>query len=177
MEIEVDPKSVKDGIRMMAKVARKSAKVTKQAINAAVKKTKKDAIRQVAADNKIAQKHIRVTRARTFQATVHNLKGSVWIGTFRVSPMRLGKPKQMSSGVKVGRHRFSNAFVATIRGHVGMFRRWPLPSTKRSTGAWSLNLPIEEQWIDLNQTNVTALEAKALRNLDAELAVRLKEIG
>ncbi len=177
MEIVVDPKSVQAGFRVMKKVARKTAKVTKQSINAAVKVTKKDAIKQVAKDHNIAQKHIRVTRAKTYQATVRNLKGSVWIGTFRVSPMRLGKPVQMSSGVKVGRHRFSNAFVTKMGDHVGIFRRWPLPSTKRSKGAWSLNLPIEEQWIDLKQTNVTALEAKALRNLESALAARISDIG
>lgn len=73
---------------------------------------------------------------------------SVWFGLNPIAISQLGKAKQHSTGVRVGRYNFDGAFIATMKsGHEGVFKRKSSSNTrreKRPDGQWT-ELPIEEE--------------------------------
>lgn len=73
---------------------------------------------------------------------------NVWFGLSPISVGALGKPVQTDIGVRVGKHHFIGAFVATMKsGHQGVFKRKHDSGgkrSKRSDGQWT-ELPIEEE--------------------------------
>lgn len=68
------------------------------------------------------------------------MTGVAWLGTLRIPAKYAGRMKQQKGGVRVGRHFFENAFVATMKsGYMGVF--------KRVSGG------IEQEYIDLPQAD------------------------
>ena len=75
--------------------------------------------------------------------------GSVWVGAKDYTVSNLGKVRQTRNGTRVGRHSFPGSFVATMRdGRLSSFQRASV-LTHRSPRAWSPNLPVREDRIEL----------------------------
>lgn len=93
---------------------------------------------------------------RIFSTRYHQsyqLKGtkrsvSVWFGLNPIAVYQLGNARQTSTGVRVGRHEFNGAFIATMdSGHTAVFKRSNTADSrreKRKDGQWT-ELPIEEE--------------------------------
>jgi len=71
----------------------------------------------------------------------------VWFGLEPIPTYRLGRAEQNNMGVRVGRHQFDGAFIATMKnGHQGVFERKASKNNrreKRPDGQWT-ELPIDE---------------------------------
>lgn len=95
-----------------------------------------------------------------------------------------GRPPYVTARIGGQTKTYPNAFVARMRsGHVGIFTRVP-PSARRSTGAWSLNLPIVELrgpslvrvFIKHLTEGYAYAEAALLKNLEHELAFAMRNV-
>lgn len=99
------------------------------------------------------QKEIHITNARP--NAVGSASGRITSRGYRIplikfaargqAPSR-GKGPGVTAGVRGGRKRYPNAFIATMsNGHRGVFKRdEKRPMGKQSPGAWGPNLPIVE---------------------------------
>ncbi|WP_394179631.1 hypothetical protein [Marinomonas posidonica] len=79
---------------------------------------------------------------------------NVWFGLSPISVYSLGKAKQTDLGVRVGKHHFIGAFIATMKsGHTGIFKRKYAAGgkrTKRQDGQWT-ELPIEAVTMEIDK--------------------------
>ena len=84
-------------------------------------------------------------------ASRHGLNASVGLNpkASRIKAVDLGQPKQNKAGVRVGRHSFRGAFIATMpSGHTGVFRR-----------KGKARLPIQEMHVSLTAAMADAMES------------------
>lgn len=68
----------------------------------------------------------RKVRAKKSLAKARSLakRGVTWMGTMKIPAKYGGRMKQVHGGVKVGRHFFENAFIATMKNdYQGVFKR------------------------------------------------------
>jgi hypothetical protein len=86
---------------------------------------------------------------------------NVWFGLSPIAVSALGKPKQTDIGVRVGKHQFIGAFIATMKsGHSGVFKRKHASGgkrSKRSDGQWT-ELPIEEERFSIEKIALPIIE-------------------
>lgn len=167
---------VKKMTRDLTKVQKKIVpKVTSQALNKTGKQVRTQAVRQVSAMAGIRQKLVRSRlRFQSFsKPTRLRLIISAWF--MPILAFKVGNARETSTGVKVGKRSFGNAFIATMpSGHIGVFARIGKP-----------RLPIKEESINLNPgaegVMVSIVNGFALTAFKKEfsrlLAVRLKRKG
>lgn len=63
-------------------------------------------------------------RVRNPVFTAKEPKGYIWLGTNPIAAGYIGRLRQLKTGARVKGHRFSGAFIATMKsGHQGIFRR------------------------------------------------------
>lgn len=120
-----------------------------------------------------------------------DLSVSLWLGSEKVHPRELTKnfpPKRKGKfGVKVGKHVFPGAFVATMpTGHVGIFKRktdWRHRFPRGRTSGRKHGLKIKEQFVSLEPHASRAIalekariEANLSAAIEAELDVELERL-
>ncbi|MCC5809863.1 MAG: hypothetical protein JJU06_05770 [Ectothiorhodospiraceae bacterium] len=115
-------------------------------------------------------------RGRIFRdVNAQDLRGSLWLGVYRVKAGYLGTVRQMASGAKVGsRPIIPGSFAATMRsGHTGIFQRSPNAVRREANNVWgSTELPIDEETLELS--TIGEEEAEALL---ARVPERYREIS
>lgn len=144
----IDAHQVQAGLEALGKEA---PRASMRAINRTLQSVNTQAVRGIAGDLGILQKHVRDT-LRIYRANTNNLRGSLQ-GTGRRIPLidfkaRGPEPSRGRGAVtaisKGTRKPYPGAFIATMRsGHRGVFVRKGA-SVKKSRGAWGFNLPIKE---------------------------------
>ena len=124
-----------------------------QILKAAVRALNKTAIwlkgqaaKQLSQEAQIQQKHLR-KKLQVVKANRSNLKAFILANTMSIKAAHLGRMRQTSKGVTVGKHSFDGAFIAKMPGgHTGVF--------KRKTKA---RLPIKEMTVKLNKQSLIDL--------------------
>lgn len=157
-----------------------------RALNRSIASVQTSAVRSLADDLNIAQKFVRAAM-RITKATRVTLKAELEVTGRRLpliafnargpQPSR-GKGPGVRYSLGRGRGLAAGAFIARVAsaaqleqgvGHLGVFRRLG-PSTRRSAGAWSRNLPIVELFgPSLPRVFSRAAIAESRRQLAGEL--------
>jgi hypothetical protein len=142
-----------------------------RALNRTMATAQTRAVREIAADTGLAQREVRkaldVTRAtpRRLLATLAAASRRLVLTAFKARPVAAG----VTYSTGRGRRLIPGAFIATMRsGHVGVFKRLRA-SVRRSPGAWSPNLPIDE-------LRGPSIQRVALKILAARLAKDIADV-
>ncbi|MBJ7539892.1 hypothetical protein [Marinomonas transparens] len=105
----------------------------------------------------VPQRVLEARYYKTFYMKNDQRSVSLWFGLEPISAQAFGKPVQTDVGVKVGKHHFIGAFMATMKnGHAGIFKRKYEYGSKRTKrikrpdGQWT-ELPIEEVRFPINE--------------------------
>lgn len=118
------------------------------AINKTLLKGRTKAVRDVSQDAKVKAKTIR-GRTSIKKARRNKPKATFYIGILPIRASDLGKPRQLKTTARVGKHDFPDGFVATMpSGHVSIFKR-------KGQG----RLPIKEQTVKLDGADKIAKRA------------------
>lgn len=169
--IRIDENSVRRDIQVVTSYLNKTQrKVVPAAAVSALNKTaanaQTDTVRALAAKYRVSQKILRGVRENKKKGT-KGVAGRVLVikANYRtmtawlsakvqaIKASKLGKPKQLKKGVRVGSYRYDGAFVARMNsGHVGVY--------KRKGGS---RLPIAEQVIKMPDGETIAQRNTAKR--------------
>lgn len=119
------------------------------------------AVRAVSEEMKLAA-HLVRQRVANYRATRRQKRGKVWAGLRAIEARRLGRFRQLKTGVRVGRHTFKGAFISAMdNGRTGIWER--TGEAKRTTtkgryaGTNTKREPIREVKIEMNQETRDAL--------------------
>lgn len=150
MSARIDVQMDKADLRRFRRAMRAKPAEIRRAGNRAVRKTVRwgvtQIVRELASQSQIPQRvlkagggHKRAVRVRTRMPTGSRTAGYLWVGVNPVKAIYVGKPRKLKKAVRVGKHRFDGAFLATMKsGHRGVFKR-----SRKS------RLPIVEQTVPL----------------------------
>jgi hypothetical protein len=110
--------------------------------------------REISDETKIKLKLIR-QKLRVIKANRETLKAFIMGNLYAIKAIKLGNPRQTTSGVTIGVRKFPGAFVARMpkTGHIGVFKR----KTRN-------RLPIQEQYVPLGTNASNIIQ----RNVDDE---------
>jgi hypothetical protein len=113
--------------------------------------------REISDETKIKLKLIR-QKLRVVKANRETLKAFIMGNLYAIKAIKLGNPRQTTSGVTIGVRKFPGAFVARMpkTNHIGIFKR----KTSR-------RLPIQEQSVFLGVSASNIIQ----RNVDDEAPV------
>jgi len=131
IDVRMDKADLRRFRRAMAAKPREIENASRRAIRKTVRFGVGRIARGLAQRNQIPQRvlktgsgHRRAVRIRTRMPGPGGDSGYLWVGVRPVKAVYIGKPRQLRKGVRVGRHRFDGAFLATMRsGHTGAFKR------------------------------------------------------
>jgi hypothetical protein len=162
-----------------------------RALNRGIASGRTVMVREIARDTGMKSKDVR-DAMRTREATAARLEASLGAGLKRIALAKFGA-RQTSRGVtyNVGRGRalLAGAFFAGVRTghedteHRGVFMR-KLPSVRKSRGAWSKNLPMQERWgpslghvfAKYRRPALEQAHAAFVKNFDHELAFAKSQV-
>jgi len=150
-----------------------------QALNKTGAKARTSARRELARVKQVPQKVLK-RRLALFKASRRRLEARLWLGLKRgISAEELGGGAFFFAGkhagtLKVGRRVFRDVFKATMpSGRAGLFAR-RTPSTRKSRGAWSDNLPIEQPQVRLDPEAQPILRRHAAEHMRKTLPLELR---
>lgn len=130
----------------LAQLGADMPKVMARALNRTIANVRAASVRALVTETGLPLARVRKS-VEIERATWNNLVARQFVTGKRITLADFGA-REVNKGVayKLPTHHgfIPGAFLATMKsGHVGVFKREPLPSVKRSPGAWSLNLPIK----------------------------------
>ena len=145
LKVTLDTRQLK---RAIADLGKRAPKAISRAINRTGGTVRTRAVRAVAKEIRLPQKQIR-PMLPLIPSNPQFLEAKLIARGRPVSLMRLGA-RQTKQGVVYkgagGMVLIRSAFIRSMpKGGRNVFLRDPLPSTKKGTGAWSMNLPIKKQ--------------------------------
>lgn len=150
VDIELD---VDRTINELTKGLSDTSKAVDKAISRAIRKTMRwlssQVLRLLVAETGIPRKAL---KGRVIQTVKPGQRfGQVWIGLSPIDAAKVGKAKQTSSGVKVGRRDFDHAFLATVNGSEKVFRRRFRGPGSSQQGRDGGRLPIDKVTIPISE--------------------------
>ncbi len=172
--------------RAMDALGGQAPRAIARAINRAVTSTRAFHARNIADDVKLPVGVVK-DQLKIREARPNDLKGRLSVTGSRIPLSAWKNARQTSKGVTVntghGRTTIPGAFLATMSsGHVGVFKR-EKPGARKSRGAWSLNLPIQQKFGPslphvfgkLSPAALAHGEESLQKNLSHELSFALKQ--
>lgn len=151
MRVELTEQNLRQALRVLDVAPGRARMAISRAMNEAIRWGRTQVRRDVSREAQIPQK---LLSGRIFlnQANRRQMRASLWTGLNPIRAIDAGKARQTRTGVRVGRHQFPGAFLATMpEGHEGVFLR---EGAKRpmSKGRYvgKMRQPIVEQTISLS---------------------------
>jgi hypothetical protein len=167
MNLQID---LGEGVAELEEQLELSIRQLQKAVTRTLKKTARwletQTKRELGVALSVPQRVLAARYYKTFYMKGGKRTVNVWFGLDPIAVSALGKPKQTDLGVRVGKHHFVGAFIATMRsGHSGVFKRKYESGGKRSKradGQWT-ELPIEEERFLINDIAQPIIERYHVR--------------
>lgn len=145
LRVTVDTRQLKRALKTLGEQA---PRAIMRALNRTARTARTQAVRAVGKAIRVPQKQVR-PMLPVIPATPTFLEAKLVAQGRSISLMRLGA-RQTKLGVMyrgpAGPVLLRSAFIVSLpRGGRGVFKREPLPSVRKSRGAWGFNLPIQRQ--------------------------------
>jgi Prophage minor tail protein Z (GPZ) len=174
--------------------------IVARALNRAMSSTRVFMRRKVANDIGLTQTVVEKDY-RVFPARADNLKASLEVRGKRIPLIKFGatgplptrgRPPYVTAKIGGARTVYgptagqATPFKAKLQsGHIGVFRRFPLPSMRLSRGAWGKNLPIVELrgpslvrvFTKFIQDGLEYGEAQVVANLEREMVREMRSLS